>query len=991
MARKDSLIKSKAIYTIRRKHQSTVSGTVYEHDHVTILPTDGIFDDEIAFYPESNFKYKVGDKVNEKKRHTRGGWEKPGDSETTWWTKNDIDSSSTISDESQIVLKPNYSSLKDFAYYGSAEELIRATVNDIIARFPGGIKYYGSSTAPTIQCGGETYYLVSNEFEIDCWSAGNVFSGDVTNPMRILSSSYMNYNVGDSEQTLSQPNIRIIGDCPNSIIGTVTIGETTLNIYKDGEGKNHLITEQQNAKGWIIKPKKEFISKFWETLDEFERVLLNRDTTPVYKATFDTPYQNENGYFYSKKSYVWPTIDDDGFTPDITTVAFQGYLEALISLANFHDEYDSDNIWRMMTHEAIKNLDWTFINEQDGETEDMSDIDSSRMKAMLHVYGRAFDDVKRYADNIKSTNNISYDEKNNIPDYFLSDNIENDGWIAKNVSPSDDKSVVSDEISKEFSGKTAIFAKSGKTGSEINAKFARRLALSSDYIQSMKGTRRGIEAILHMFGYKEADKKGTQTAGEFDITEYIGVVKEFPSYSKAVFLRGLGGEYLNADEQINFMDGYPVAVIAPNGAEDESEYYLVPNYSSKAKYKYPIYFQSKGGWGKWNSKKINLSISAEKTIVANDFVRIYEETEPYMRYAANIDEMLAIPNNEVRENMVCYVVDISSLDSDYEMNDDDKSLYKNSEHSHYFILKNKALSSYVGHVKNVMYDCYGWRNVFVEEYDGSKSTTNDGTRVLYLESLIADFEGNNPHVGKGLYDDGNEYIEKFRILYGDAINESGWNYLKEDGTKYSYYDNGTLQSKTGKEIWKDVTQFGFSIDLAEEDDKKCHFFYDTLVGETPENSASGLKFITATNKIESKTEDEESKKDFQDGIYSKLSVPKYEKKVKEKYDESAGFSVFNIKTLKINFGTGGNQYFKNYIKDVVLKYLEEMIPSTTILMYRFDGEADGSGAQSYDNYTKILKIVADTAKNIDGEATYYEEGIKVGDKYIPASDIDTFK
>ena len=248
MAKKDR-IKSKSIYTIRRKHQSVVSGTVYEHDHITILPTDGIYDDEIAFYPESNFKYKVGDNTNEKKRHTRGGWEKPGDGETTWWTKNDIDSSSTISDESQIVLKPNYSSLKDFAYYGSAEELIRATVNDIIARFPGGIKYYGSSTAPTIQYGGETYYLVSNEFEIDCWSAGNVFSGDVTNPMRILSSSYMNYNIGDTEQTLSQPNIRIIGDCPNSIIGTVTIGETTLNIYKDGESKNHLITEQQNAKG----------------------------------------------------------------------------------------------------------------------------------------------------------------------------------------------------------------------------------------------------------------------------------------------------------------------------------------------------------------------------------------------------------------------------------------------------------------------------------------------------------------------------------------------------------------------------------------------------------------------------------------------------------------------------------------------------------------------------------------------------------------------
>lgn len=66
MAKKDR-IKSKSIYTIRRKHQSVVSGTVYEHDHITILPTDGIYDDEIAFYPESNFKYKVGDNTNEKK------------------------------------------------------------------------------------------------------------------------------------------------------------------------------------------------------------------------------------------------------------------------------------------------------------------------------------------------------------------------------------------------------------------------------------------------------------------------------------------------------------------------------------------------------------------------------------------------------------------------------------------------------------------------------------------------------------------------------------------------------------------------------------------------------------------------------------------------------------------------------------------------------------------------------------------------------------
>jgi hypothetical protein len=92
-------------------------------------------------------------------------------------------------------------------------------------------------------------------------------------------------------------------------------------------------------------------------------------------------------------------------------------------------------------------------------------------------------------DNIKYNNVVSYDEKNNVPDYFLSDIVENDGWEAKNIS----------------------------LDSEVNSIFLRRLALSSNYIQSMKGTRKGIEAILGMFGYYPYDGK----KGEYIITEYI--------------------------------------------------------------------------------------------------------------------------------------------------------------------------------------------------------------------------------------------------------------------------------------------------------------------------------------------------------------------------------------------------------------------------------------------------------------------------------------
>ena len=164
---------------------------------------------------------------------------------------------------------------------------------------------------------------------------------------------------GESRKTNNKTTVlgNPAGNVP-AVSCTVTVGGKTLSIFMDGEGKKYLVTTSDNGGGVIIKPKQSFIDEFWSTMDDFERVLLNRDTTPVYKAIFETPYFDETGYYYENKSYVWPTID--GFTPDVTTGAFQGYLESLISLATFHDEFDSDNIWRMMTHESIKNLDWTY-------------------------------------------------------------------------------------------------------------------------------------------------------------------------------------------------------------------------------------------------------------------------------------------------------------------------------------------------------------------------------------------------------------------------------------------------------------------------------------------------------------------------------------------------------------------------------------------------------------------------------------------------------
>lgn len=901
MAKKDKLIKSKSIYTIKKQHTVTNNGIIYENDHVTIVPNDGIYDDEMALFSESNFKYKINTTQSSKKRHNRGEFIKPeGDTGETW-TLGTLSAATVPTEESTIVLKPNYSSLKDFAYYGSAVELIRATVNDIVSRFPGGISYYGAGKAPlVIKTGNTSYYLVSNEFDIDCWTGGGLISsGTVKNPMRILAASYMNY-VGSDGKDISAPSPNITGNCPNSIIGTVTVGGKTLSIFMDGEGKKYLVTSSDNGGGVIIKPKQSFIDEFWSTMDDFERVLLNRDTTPVYKAVFETPYFDETGYYYENKSYVWPTVNNDGFTPDITTGAFQGYLESLISLATFHDEFDSDNIWRMMTHESIKNLDWTYNTRKGDDETDLTDFDTKGIGAIMRIYGRQFDDIKRYADNIKNSNTLSYDEKNNAPDYFLSDTIENDGWEAQHSAPfTENANAVSATVQ---SSKITLYV-SGKTAGFVNSSFQRRLALSSNYIQSMKGTRRGIETILGMFGYQpDSATTATTTAGYFNINEYVALVTSGLSYYDGCEIRSYGDNPYEDDDLPHLMYGYPVAVIQPG--DDETPSYMVP-WFNKSTSEETFYFQSKGGWGKRASKLINLPKLTSSTELNG--IPIYGETQPYMRFAKNIDEMLGQNKSNLYEGIICYVTDISTIERDYTLGSGENL----DDCSHYFSLVNVALSTHCGFLQNDIYNCYGWKQITNTEISGM--TTVEGKKVVYLESLITDYKGNNPHVGYGKYDDGSEYIEHFTHLFKNTFEMGLYDQWKEEEPS----------------VYESAATFGFTV-CEVLDNKKCSYFHDYESSEVW--TGSGETLCSGWNST----------------VASGVTFPDTPSEVTIA-DESQANGIINIKKLVINFGIGdgdGNIHLKNYIQNVVLKYLEQMIPSTAILEYRFNNESaiDTSGS-----------------------------------------------
>ena len=229
MSRKDKLIKSKSIYSIRKKHQTLSTGTIYENDHVTILQNDGIFDDDIPMFSDSIFKYRIRRGTDAKKRHARYGWLTNLTSESQVWTLATMPEGKQVTEETEIVQKPNYNSLADFAYYGSAVELIKATVNDVIMRYPGGISYYRQNEAPVVWVEGQKYYLISNEFNIDFWTPKGVSSDGLENPMRVLGASYMNYEDKDGNDI--NLTICITGNCLDTIIGKVSFS----NYYGSGD------------------------------------------------------------------------------------------------------------------------------------------------------------------------------------------------------------------------------------------------------------------------------------------------------------------------------------------------------------------------------------------------------------------------------------------------------------------------------------------------------------------------------------------------------------------------------------------------------------------------------------------------------------------------------------------------------------------------------------------------------------------------------------
>lgn len=952
MARK-RYIETHSNYTLKKLHQTTSKGNVYESDLMTITELGAFAPGQVPIYADHNFKMSVGRGLNQKLKHEHEPWVINNNCEvpSEIWTSDCLEDNLEDSSSNKIILKPDYTDILDFVCFGSAREFIRAELMDIIMRFPAELfltnEHYQIFESPTskklINLGGDDKFIVHNPFQIKV-DATEVPEKEKTYSMRYLSESWMKYERIGLVQPIYCPGqgfgdpikwhvIEVTAEYCAEDGDLLTIIETGgINFYYyyykgqkillhdyQGGGVQNInginedewdVTEESNT--LHIRPTSDVIEAFFNSLDDFQKIILNRETG--YKFRLKTPRETDKGIFVSLETYQWPVID--GWNLDIESRAYTEFINSLYDIADIYDKYYTDVIVRELTHEAIKNMDWTHTKKTSEMEEVIENPNPYRMEAILHIYGRLFDFLKLYARNIRTANAVTYSEKNNTPDYFLKRGLELSGWEVKNILSG--SSIYTDS-------KLYPTTKVGYSFDDANNRFLRTLKLSSAQILRAKGTKRGIEMLMALFGmhsleyyqkrfYDNGRRWGDLSDEEkrkyyrdlYQFKEYVGVAYNTGNTStigyencndlkvRRINARKDGyelpvGNYNSVDEVE--LQGLPVKSVSLMSGDTEIRY-LVPWYDKAVSQ--DVYFQAKGGWCKTPAIYTQVATYGEIELLSDNELQLYEETHKNIHYALNLADLLSTPYTSLTNGDIYYVEDIAGLEKAYKA--DYQSL------SHYFILKDIEFCNNLGTDEN---GNWGWRNVGEDEIKNQSSL--DGKMILYAESIKNDRKANNPHIGGFKYDDGKEYIDHFKHIF----------------------EHCTFNSVSDKSV-EGYENVGFDIEI-QQDNNKCWYFTDTTKEDTRllELFEEEPDYYTSQDMEEVRFEDDAR-------LRTTIFTPYNMEGNGVSHDEAAANSVINIKNFAIEFypnpAPGSSLY--DFIKNVLMYYAKQLIPSTSIFEFK---------------------------------------------------------
>ena len=390
---------------------------------------------------------------------------------------------------------PNFdiSQVTSFTVYGSLQKRISTSVTKIINYFPAALEVNKTTLSLTtgLTATNIVYDSIENltTLEVNAPFARNPFDIDYSvnatrnievRPMKV--SEYRNLTSNFEDYALYVENLDteypLVDFEPTERVGQGFIYMTIIGDPFSGVSST--------TKTLIIKPNNLKTKEiFNNSFDEVEKFLLNTQVSPKYTATFKYPEYNDSGDYVTKeKKLTW--LIDGLWNLDIRTGSFDTYLEQLNQVTENLDEFRTNLISRFLTTGAFKEFDTS----------------DQKMEKILQLYGRSFDDVKKFIDALAFMTSVNYIPKNDIPSQLLY-NLAQTLGIETNISPINNEQLLDSLFQttpqRIYSGQTETM-----TPQELNYQYYRNVILNAAYMFKTKGTRQSLEYIMRFIGAPDA-------------------------------------------------------------------------------------------------------------------------------------------------------------------------------------------------------------------------------------------------------------------------------------------------------------------------------------------------------------------------------------------------------------------------------------------------------------------------------------------------------
>lgn len=394
----------------------------------------------------------------------------------------------------ELDVYPNYdiTQVMGFVMYGSLSKRFSVSITNIINNFPASIdvNFYDNNLNTGYTATNIIYDAITDDttFDIDVEKIYNPFGVDFSqnSATNLLSkeipvSEYRNLTQYYVDYVLSLNGVLY----PLVILNpSESLSEGVLTITVSGSPFG--VSSINSVESFIIRPS-DFLSNLVlkSKLDELEQYMLNTLSIPIYTMTLQVPQENDNGQFTLVDTNI--TFPLDGvWNLDIFSERFSTYLDNVQVIANYFDNARTNLISRFFVSDSLKEFD-TF---------------DRRIESMLQIYGRSFDEVKKFIDSLAYMNSVNYTPKNDIPSQLLLNLGQTLGW-QEDFQFLNDQTLVESIFGNNSDFKYPAYNRS-QTPLELNYAFYRNLTINSFYLFKSKGTRRSIEFILRLFGAPEA-------------------------------------------------------------------------------------------------------------------------------------------------------------------------------------------------------------------------------------------------------------------------------------------------------------------------------------------------------------------------------------------------------------------------------------------------------------------------------------------------------